>query len=349
MAKPTPWGPATADQGGGGSGPEKTSIPETTGDPVAERAERHRAAVRAGAAELASRVDEIRRSPRLVGKWSYVVTALGSIITFALMFRDWMVAKGPDGSAAANAFGRIDANTKYLTVWSKYGPNHTANLTGFWAVAASAALAVTVFAVVLYIITESETMARTAAGAAVLGAVLVISTVLYLTVRQKHLKDMTMRRWDLGGQLGSLMNWAFSDGSLVLPGMHQTQYVATGTLTASAMAAVVVSVGSAVVALAQLLRSTPRTAAGGIRRINIPWRINITRTSSTQVSAAQNAEESTTERTETVTETSTPAPPKPPAAAGTPATPPEGSASAAAEGPDEPGTAPGSSDESKPR
>lgn len=351
MVKPTPWGGTTANRGAGGPDPEQTLAAEAAHAVVAERAERHRAAVRAGMVGLLAKADDVRRSPRMAGKWGYVMAAIGLITTFVLMFQHWMVAKGPDGSAAANAFGRIDAQTKYLTVWSKYGPNHTANLTGFWAVATSAAIAVTVFAVALYIITNSETLARTATIATLVAAILVVSTVLYLTLRQKHLKAMTARRWDLGGQFGSLMNWAFNSGDLVLPGMHETQYVATGSLTPSAVTALVISIGSAVTALAQWWRSHPSTTAGAAPwRVTMPWRINITRTSSTRMSASQDTDEKQpADASEAAGGTKSPAAPKPPAAEEPATDPPDAPAPRSAEGPKEPDTSDATrSDEPKP-
>lgn len=347
MVKPTPWGAPQTNPDVGGSDPEQTSAAEV----ARAAAERRRAAVRAGMAGLGARTNDILRSPRLAGKWGYVMAAIGSVITFALMFQHWMVAKGPDGSAAANAFGRIDANTKYLTVWSKYGPNHTANLTGFWAVTASTALAVVVFAVVLYVLTNSETLARTATIATVVAALFVVSTVLYLSVRQKHLKAMTARRWDLGGQFGSLMNWAFNGGDLVLPGMHETQYVATGSLTPSAVAAIIISTGSALMALAQWWRSHPRTTTGAAPwRVTMPWRLNITRTASTRMSASQDTDEKQPATSEAANTTESPTTPKSPAAEEPATDPPGAPASRSAEGPKEPDTSAGAprSDEPKP-
>lgn len=349
MVKPTPWGAPQTNPDVGGSDPEQTSPAEAA---RAAAAERRRAAVRAGMAGLLARANDILRSPRLAGKWGYVMAAIGSVITFMLMFQHWMVAKGPDGSAAANAFGRIDANTKYLTVWSKYGPNHTANLTGFWAVAASTAIAVVVFAVILHVLTNSETLARTATIATVVTAVFVVSTVLYLTLRQQHLKAMTARRWDLGGQFGSLMNWAFNNGDLVLPGMHDTQYVATGSLTPSAVAAIIISTGSAVMALAQWWRSHPRTTTAGsaLWRAAMPWRINITRTASTRMSASQDTDEKQPAAApEAADDTESPAAPKSPAAEAPAMDPPESPAPRSAEGPKEADTpATTRSDEPKP-
>lgn len=202
------------------------------------------------------------------GKWGYVFTAVGGVVTFILMFQHWMVANGPDGMAAATPFGQVDSTTRYLTVWSAQGPPPAADLTGSWAVATSAVIALTIAAVTIHITTNSARFARIATGGAVLTALLVIVNLLYLTSRQKQLKNMTIRRWDVGGQIGSWINWAVNDGSKPVAGLNQVEYVASGTLTTAAIAAVIIAVGSAVVALATVPRSS---------RPRIPWRISVSR------------------------------------------------------------------------
>lgn len=209
------------------------------------------------------------------GKWGYVFTALGGVITFILMFQHWMVAEGPDGLAEATPFGQVDSTTRYLTVWSSQGPPPSADLTGSWAVAASSMIALTIAAIAIYIITDSQRFARIATSGAVLSTLLVIANMLYLTARQKALKNMTIRRWDLGGQLGSWINWAVNDGTKPVAGLNEVDYVASGTITTAAIVAVLISVGSAVVAVAAL----PRSARGA----RMPWKISVSREASTNV------------------------------------------------------------------
>ncbi|MFI5719229.1 hypothetical protein [Nocardia sp. NPDC051750] len=277
MVKPTPWAQNTgADPAGAvstavASAPSSTATTgRTTSGERAERRLRRRAMAAALLRRTRDRAETIRTSPALSGKWGYVFAALGGIVTFILMFRHWMVAHGPDGVAAATPFGQIDSTTRYLTVWSSQGPTPTANLTGSWAVTASAAMAVTVAAVAIYIVTDSPRFARIATGTSVLTAVLVVANLLYLTARQKELKTMTNRRWDLGGQVGSWLNWAFNDGTKPVAGLNEVDYVATSTVTASAIAAVIIAAAAAVMAVATM----PRSPEGSTW---IPWRISVSR------------------------------------------------------------------------
>ncbi|MGI5218364.1 hypothetical protein [Nocardia sp. CA-290969] len=273
MAKPTPWGRG-ADPIGAAGAASATAHSPTIADPdtvpeSAQRWNRRRATAAAIARRARDRAEEIRTAPRLSGKWGYVFAALGGVVTFILMFQHWMVAHGPDGMAAATPFGQVDSTTRYLTVWSSQGPPPSADLTGSWAVTASSAIAVMIAAVAIHIVTDSPRFARIATGAAVLSAVLVVVNLLYLTARQKSLKNMTIRRWDLGGQIGSWVNWAFNDGTKPVAGLNQVDYVASGTVTTAAIAAVIIAVGAAVVAVA----SMPRRAAGSV----LPWRISVSR------------------------------------------------------------------------
>lgn len=264
MVKASPWG-TSGGTGAEPSGPNAAAPPAH--DPN-EQWEHRRAVARAGLRQARERAEDIRNSPLMSGKWGYVFTALGGVVTFVLMFQHWMVANGPDGMAAATPFGQVDSTTRYLSVWSSEGPPPAADLTGSWAVATSSVIALTIAAVAIHITTNSARFARIATGGAVVTALLVIVNLLYLTSRQKQLKSMTNRRWDVGGQIGSWINWAVNDGSKPVAGLNQVEYVASGTLTTAAIAAVIISVGSAVVALATLPRSS---------RPRIPWRISISR------------------------------------------------------------------------
>lgn len=274
MAKPTPWGrgaePAGAVGATSATAHSITTAEPDTGGEDADRWRRRRAVAVAIAQRARERADDIRTTPRLSGKWGYVFAALGGVVTFILMFQHWMVAHGPDGMAAATPFGQVDSTTRYLTVWSSQGPPPSADLTGSWAVTASSAIAVMIAAVAIHIVTDSPRFARIATGASVLSAVLVVVNLLYLTARQKSLKNMTIRRWDLGGQIGSWVNWAFNDGTKPVAGLNQVDYVASGTVTTAAIAAVIIAVAAAVVAVANM----PRRAEGSAW---LPWRISVSR------------------------------------------------------------------------
>ncbi|MGW5382050.1 hypothetical protein [Nocardia sp. NPDC003963] len=305
MVKPSPWG-ASGGDGAGSSSTVRTATPEPVAAPAGARSEvweRRRTVARDGLQRAAEHAEAIRTSPRMSGKWGYVCTALGGVIVFVLMFKHWMVAHGPDGMAAATPFGQVDSTTRYLTVWSSQGTPPAADLTGSWAVTASSMIALTIAAIAIHIATNSERFARIATGGAVCTALLVIANMLYLTARQKQLKNMTIRRWDLGGQVGSWINWAVNDGSKPVAGLNEVEYVASGTITTAAIAAVIIAVGSAVIAVATM----PRTATG----TRMPWRVTVSREATTNYSAS-GAEPAEAART-------TPA--EEPAAAGTAASP----------------------------
>lgn len=270
MAKPTPWGRSP-----GSSADSVHSSFAGTSDSAAasDRAvwwNEQRAAASALLWRARGRAENIRTAPRLSGKWGYIFSAFGGVVTFFLMFKHWLVARGPDGTAAATAFGQVDSTTRYLAVWSSQGPPPAADLTGSWAVTACTTIAITLAAVAIYIVTDSPRFARIATVASVSTAVLIVVDLLYLTARQKDLKAMTSRRWDLGGQIGSWVNWAFNDGTKPVAGLNQVEYVASGTITSAAIAAVITTVGGAAVALAMM----PRSATGSAW---IPWRISVSR------------------------------------------------------------------------
>ncbi|NUS94304.1 MAG: hypothetical protein HOQ36_18190 [Nocardia sp.] len=234
---------------------------------------------RDGLRRVTEHAEDIRNSPRMSGKWGYVCTALGGVVVFILMFKHWMVAHGPDGMAAATPFGQVDSTTRYLTVWSSQGTPPAADLTGSWAVTASSMIALTIAAIAIHIATNSERFARIATGGAVITALLVIANMLYLTARQKQLKNMTIRRWDLGGQVGSWINWAVNDGSKPVAGLNEVEYVASGTITTAAIAAVIIAVGSAVIAVATMPRSTTGS--------RMPWRVTVSRETSADYTATR--------------------------------------------------------------
>ncbi|MEU4837120.1 hypothetical protein [Nocardia testacea] len=280
MVKPSPWG-ASGGDGDASSSTVRTAAPQPAASESAgsrsETWERRRTVARAGLRRVAQHAEDIRTAPAMSGKWGYVITALGGVIVFTLMFKHWMVAHGPDGMAAATPFGQVDSTTRYLTVWSAQGTPPAADLTGSWAVASSSMIALTIAAIAIHIATNSERFARIATGGAVITALLVIANMLYLTARQKQLKNMTIRRWDFGGQVGSWINWAVNDGSKPVAGLNEVEYVASGTITTAAIAAVIIAVGSAVIAVATM----PRTATGA----RMPWRVTVSREATSNYTA----------------------------------------------------------------
>ncbi|MGY1943030.1 hypothetical protein [Nocardia asiatica] len=203
----------------------------------------------------------------LRGYWGYVWAAVGSLVTLLLLFQPWMTARGADGSVSTNAFGRMQITTKFLNVWSKSGPR-PAQITGFWALLACAAIVITILAIVINLRLRIEALNRLATISALLAALLVVFTVLYVNSKGGELKAMVGRRTDLGGQVGSFINWAFGNGRLVVPGVGQVAYSSAG-LTPWALLAGATSLGSAVAAVAQWIRNR----SGSLFRL--PWQVQV--------------------------------------------------------------------------
>ncbi|MBF6469680.1 hypothetical protein IU427_31610 [Nocardia beijingensis] len=185
----------------------------------------------------------------LDGHWGYLGALVGSIVTLLLLFQPWLNAVGADGRARANAFGRITATTSFLNAWSS-SPPPTARISGAMAILAAGAIVVTVCVVAANLRYRTEVLARAVTVSAVVTAALVVLTVLYVNSKAPELRGMLGRSSDLGGQIGMVTSWAFGNGSLLAPGVRQVSYNTAG-LTHWALLAGVVSLGSAVAAVAQ--------------------------------------------------------------------------------------------------
>ncbi|MGK8522424.1 hypothetical protein ACRS6B_13100 [Nocardia asteroides] len=203
----------------------------------------------------------------LRGYWGYLWAAVGSLVTLVLLFQPWMTAVGADGRVSTNAFGRMQITTRFLNVWSRSAPP-PAKVTGFWALLACAAIAITILVVVVNLRLRIEALSRLATISTLVAALLVVFTVLYVNSKGGDLKAMVGRRSDLGGHIGSFMNWAFGNGRLVVPGVGQVAYASAG-LTPWALLAGATSLGSAVAALTQWIRNK----SGNLFRL--PMRIQV--------------------------------------------------------------------------
>ncbi len=208
--------------------------------------------------DLIPRPDRLRRS---WGAWCAVV---GGVVTLVLLFRPWASATGPDGYAKSNAFGRIQASTAYLGAWSQQ-QHGIARINGVWAILAATALVAMCVVALVSIGLRTELAARCTAICAVVAAVLVLITLVYINAKAPELKAMTARRTDMGGQIGSFMAWAFGNGSLVIPGIKRSSYSSAG-LTPWGMVACVVSLISAVAVVVQWALDHP------VGRIHLRWR-----------------------------------------------------------------------------
>ncbi|NUS43278.1 MAG: hypothetical protein HOQ24_06275 [Mycobacteriaceae bacterium] len=182
--------------------------------------------------------------------WGYTGAALGSIVTFVLLFMPWVTAKGPDGSATATGFGKLEASTKYLKAFSK-NPAHPAHVTGFWAILATAALLVTIAAAITSVVYYRESLARLAVVSSVAEAGLILTNLIHLNSKSAELKAMTSRSFDTPGILVGAVRWILGKDKLTLPGLSESTYVANASITPWAIIACITAIGAAVVGVAQ--------------------------------------------------------------------------------------------------
>ncbi|MBF6172115.1 hypothetical protein [Nocardia blacklockiae] len=240
--------------------------------------------------------------------WGYLSAAVAGFVSLILLFQPWLTASGPDGRAATNAFGRIDATTAYLSAWSQQH-NGVARITGIWAILAAAAIVVTCVMAVLNVRLRTEIAARATAISAMTAAAFIILTLVYINSKAPELKAMTARQYDAGGQIGSLMAWAFGNGSLAIPGIARKPYSSAG-LTPWGLVAGGLSLFAAAMASTQWLRDHP--ASRPRLRLRSPI-----------VAATAAPAQATSAAAEPVTSTQPASPaPEPPAPAQPPATEP---------------------------
>ncbi|MEU6559192.1 hypothetical protein [Nocardia nova] len=257
MAQPTPWG--SSDASTGGPDPSvtaetvspRTTLPQTT--PSAS-----------GRFLLRLRPETLRQS------WAACCAILAGVVTLVLLFRPWATASGPDGRVRTDAFGRVQASTTYLSAWSRQHSG-IARISGGWALLAAAAIVVMVVLALVTVGKRTELAARCTAISAVVVAVLVLITLVYVSTKTPDLKAMTARKYDMGGQIGSLMAWAFGNGTLAIPGVRQSTY-SSGGLAPSGMVACGLSVIAAVAAVTQWLHDYP------VGRIHLRLRSPLVRT-----------------------------------------------------------------------
>lgn len=200
------------------------------------------------AAELA---DLRARLGPLQSYWGYILAVVGSTATLLMLFQSWITAQGPDGRVAANAFGRLEITTNAMNVWSKAAPR-TPPVTGTWAILASAAIITALCAIVLNIRLRNELLARLTTISLACASLFVILCLIYLNGKGAELKAMTGRTYDLGGQIGQILNWATGRGKLAIPGTSTASYASAG-LTHWGFLAVATSLGSTMAAVAQWL------------------------------------------------------------------------------------------------
>ncbi|MGO4618071.1 hypothetical protein AB4305_07640 [Nocardia sp. 2YAB30] len=203
----------------------------------------------------------------LRGYWGYLFAAAGSILTFALLFQPWLDAKAADGGIKANPFGKLQISSSLVALWSG-APPPPAHINGMWAVLASVASAVTVFAVVINLRARSAALSYLAVGSSVAMAIFVVSAVANLNGQASAVRGMLSAgsQRDLGTQVGQLIRWASGNGRILVPGTQRVSYVTAG-VTSVAWFAVAISVVSAMAALGQWVRGR-KTGSGAI---SLPW------------------------------------------------------------------------------
>ncbi|GAB2450603.1 hypothetical protein [Nocardia tengchongensis] len=202
--------------------------------------------------------DPLRRSARTLKQtWPYAVAAVGSSILFFMMFQPWMRASGWDGMATVNAFGRITRTSSHLNLWSQAAPPGT-KVNGVWAIFATIAILVVVFAAIQAIVHGSDAAGTVTAVAAVVLAVLVLVDVLNLDNSIPKVQASLGMGKDLGPQIGLVLNALRGKGSYPWPGEAVSLHPAG--LTSWAFAAIAVAFVSAALAVT-------RAWQGGLREI----------------------------------------------------------------------------------
>ncbi|MGO4615876.1 hypothetical protein AB4305_16025 [Nocardia sp. 2YAB30] len=187
------------------------------------------------------------------GDLGYLGAAVGSVITFVLLFQPWLAISGADGKVSTNAFGRITVTTSMVGLWSS-SPPASAKVSGLWGVLAGVAVVVTVATVVLNLRVRTEKLSRLAAGSTVAVAVFVVLGLIYFNGQGNDLRAMigSGPPRDMGTQIGLLIRTAAGNGQYPVPGLRTVSY-ASPTLATAGIAAGATSLASAVAAVAQLL------------------------------------------------------------------------------------------------
>lgn len=252
MVQRTPW-EAT---GGGG----KSAVPHLPGsagvatrfetpkptpaDLLAEKWARVQPTIRAARTQA----KKIENNPAVRGQWAYIATGLAHIVIFVLLFQIWIFAKGPDGTAGSNAFGRLEASTRYLRSLSQ-GLNQSSShpysqqVSGSYGLVTAALVMVSIAAIGGVLFTRSAFFEKIVLFATVGISLSVLATMIYFSTIMTDLRGLTRREYDVGGQVASLLNWAFSDGHLPFPGRSEN-YVATATFEAPAIGSMAIAVGT---------------------------------------------------------------------------------------------------------
>ncbi|MFI6774273.1 hypothetical protein [Nocardia sp. NPDC050412] len=186
--------------------------------------------------------------------WGYLCAAVGSSITFTLLFKPWLATGGPDGTIWSNAFGQTHITTTLVGLWSKNPPAHS-NLSGKWAILATIAIFLTIFAALINIRARTNALAGLTTASAVAVALFIAFTLVYLNGRGPELRSMigSGPPTDPGTQVGYVIRWASGNGQYPVPGLRKVEF-STAKLTDTALLAGATAMFSAVAAITQWVR-----------------------------------------------------------------------------------------------
>jgi hypothetical protein len=186
------------------------------------------------------------------GNWSHLCGAAGSLITFILLFRPWLRARGWDGGAQVNGFGHIDATTQYLNTWSQSSPK-LAHISGAWAILIMASAVVCITAVIANFRNPGVAVSTLATASAVAVAVFVAGQLLYFNSKEAELKAMVGFSGDWGSQIALAVRGLLHPGSYPVPGTSSPY--ATAELTSWALLTSGISLSTAVVTVLHWIRN----------------------------------------------------------------------------------------------
>ncbi|UAK31110.1 hypothetical protein K8O92_25145 [Nocardia asteroides] len=171
------------------------------------------------------------------GNWVYLCAAVGSVITFVLLFQPWLTTGtgGTDGVIHANAFGRIHVTTFWVDLWAQTSvPNPKAS--GTWGILTSVAIVITVCSVAVNSVARTAALTHLVIVATVFVAIFTIATELYLNSKGDELTRVVSygAARDPRTQIGLLIRWARGHDNYPAPEFRQVSY-ATYSLTWSAI------------------------------------------------------------------------------------------------------------------
>ncbi|WP_280351537.1 hypothetical protein [Nocardia abscessus] len=210
-----------------------------------------------------------------LGNWVYWSAAVGCAITFVLLFQPWLTTGtgGTDGVIQANAFGRIHVTTSWVDLWAqKSVPDPKAS--GMWGILTSVAIVIAVCSVAANSVARAEALTHLVIVATVFVSIFTIATALYLNSKGDELTRVVSYETarDPATQVGLLIRWAKGHDNYPVPGFRQVTY-STHSLTWPAIAAVGVSLLSAMAVIAQWTQTTRISSSERERRTRRTERI----------------------------------------------------------------------------